>query len=184
MKKIIAVALLAVMVFSILLFTGCSSSAGGVKTGLGHVVSISKSTDATAEGDGSVQVDTVMAAVSVDSKGKIVSVTIDTAQTAVPFDATGKIKADLTAEQKTKVELGTDYGMIKRSSIGREWYEQIAELEKWMVGKTIDEVKSMKVKKVDDSHPNVPDEPDLTSKVTITVQDYIAAVEEAIKNAK
>jgi len=42
----------------------------------------------------------------------------------------------------------------------------------------------MKVKKVDDSHPSVPDEPDLTSKVTISVQDYIAAVEEAVKNAK
>ncbi|HHV99578.1 MAG TPA: hypothetical protein GXX36_08380 [Clostridiaceae bacterium] len=184
MKKIIAVALLAVMVSSIMLLVGCSSSAGGVKTGLGHVVSISKAVDATDEADGSIQVDTVMAAVSVDSNGKIVSVTIDTAQTAVPFDATGKVKADLTAEQRTKVELGKDYGMIKRSSIGREWYEQIAELEKWMVGKTIDQVKAMKVKKVDDNHPSVPDEPDLTSKVTITVQDYIAAVEEAIKNAK
>ena len=184
MKKIIAVALLAVMVFSILLFTGCSSSAGGVKTELGHVVSISKSTDATAEGDGSVQVDTVMAAVSVDSKGKIVSVTIDTAQTAVPFDATGKLKEDLGAKQETKVERGADYGMIKASKIGREWYEQIAELEKWMVGKTIDQVKAMKVKKVDESHTSVPDEPDLTSKVTISVADYIAAVEEAVKNAK
>jgi len=183
MKKIIAVALLAIMVSSIMLLAGCSSS-GGVKTGLGHVVSISKSKDATAEGDGAAQVDTVMAAVSVDSKGKIVSVTIDTAQTVVPFDATGKLKEDLGAKQETKVERGADYGMIKASKIGREWYEQIAELEKWMVGKTIDQVKAMKVKKVDDNHTNVPDEPDLTSKVTITVEDYIAAVEEAIKNAK
>ena len=183
MKKLIVVALFAIMVLSIMLLSGCGS-AGGVKTGLGHVVSISKSKDATAEGDGAAQVDTVMAAVSVDSKGKIISVTIDTAQTVVPFDAAGKIKADMGAEQKTKVELGADYGMIKQSSIGREWYEQIAELEKWMVGKTIDQVKAMKVKKADESHTNVPDEPDLTSKVTISVEDYIAAVEEAINNAK
>jgi len=185
MKKVIAVALLAIMVFSIMLFTGCGSgSASGVKTGLGHVISISKSKDASSEEDGAAQVDTVMAAVSVDSNGKIVSVTIDSAQTVIPFDATGKIKKDLGAEQETKVERGADYGMIKASKIGREWYEQIAELEKWMVGKTIDQVKAMKVKKVDESHTSVPDEPDLTSKVTISVADYIAAVEEAVKNAK
>ena len=74
--------------------------------------------------------------------------------------------------------------MIKASSIGKEWFEQIADLEKWMVGKTIDEIKAMKVKEVDDSHPNVPDEPDLVSKVTVSVEGYIAAVEEAVKNAK
>jgi len=125
-----------------------------------------------------------MAAVSIDSSGKIVSVTIDTAQTTISYNTQGKITEDLKAEQKTKVELGKDYGMIKRSSIGREWYEQIAELEKWMKGKTIDQIKAMKVKTVDESHQSVPDEPDLTSKVTISVEDYIAAVEEAVKNAK
>ncbi len=184
MKKVSVIALLAVMVISMVLLSGCSSGGGGVKTGLGHVISIQKSKDATADEDGAAQVDTVMAAVTVDSKGKIVSVTIDTAQTIVPFNATGKLKADMNEEQQTKVEKGANYGMIKASKIGREWYEQIAELEKWMVGKTIDEVKAMKVKKVDDNHTHVPDEPDLTSKVTITVEDYIAAVEEAIKNAK
>ena len=42
----------------------------------------------------------------------------------------------------------------------------------------------MKTKKVDDAHPSVPDVADLTSKVTVSVQDYMAAVEEACKNAK
>ncbi|HOJ11753.1 MAG TPA: hypothetical protein PK733_14330 [Clostridiales bacterium] len=182
MKKIIAISL-AVVTLTIILFTGCSSSAA-VKTGLGQVTSISKSADAAADKDGAAQVDTIMAAVSVDSSGKIVSVTIDSAQTTVLFDATGKIKSDLNAEQKTKRELGKDYGMIKGSKIGKEWYEQIDELQKWMVGKTIDQIKTMKVKKVDDTHTNVPDEPDLTSKVTLSVEDYIAAVEEAVKNAK
>ncbi|HHW47571.1 MAG TPA: hypothetical protein GXX14_03015 [Clostridiaceae bacterium] len=183
MKKLVSALLAVLMLVSIMLLTGCGSS-GGIKTGLGQTVSIAKSTDATADKDGVAQVDVVMAAVGVDSKGKIVSVTIDTAQTRVAFDAQGKIKSDLQEKPKTKVELGKDYGMIKQSSIGREWYEQIAELEKWMVGKTIDQVKAMKVKAVDENHPSVPDEPDLTSKVTISVEDYIAAVEEAVKNAK
>ena len=185
MKKLVSILLVALMVFSIMLFTGCSSSSGGgIKTGLGHVISIDSSKDATADADGVAQADVVMAAVSVDSKGKIVSVTIDTAQTTISFNAQGKITEDLKAEKETKVELGPKYGMIKRSGIGKEWYEQIAELEKWMTGKTIDQIKAMKVKAVDENHQSVPDEPDLTSKVTISVEDYIAAVEEAVKNAK
>lgn len=184
MKKIIVLSLVAVMLLSFALLTGCSGSGGSIKTGLGQNVSIAKSTDAAADKDGAAQVDTIMAAVSVDSKGKIVKVKIDNAQIKVPFNAEGKIPADLTAEQKTKVELGAEYGMIKASKIGREWYEQIAELEKWMEGKTIDQIKNMKVKVVDESHQNVPDEADLTSKVTISVEGYIAAVEEAVKNAK
>jgi len=176
MKKLIAVTLIG------LLLAGCGATT--VKTGLGHTVSIAKSTDATAEKPGLAQVDTVMAAVTFDQSGKILGVKIDNAQTKINFDATGKITTDKTQLQKTKVELGEAYGMKKASKIGKEWYEQIAELEKWMVGKTVDQVKAMKTKKVDDAHPNVPDEADLTSKVTVSVQDYIFAVEEALKNAK
>ena len=39
------------------------------------------------------------------------------------------------------------------------------------------EIKALKVKQRDATHPAVPDVPELTSSVTITVQDYIAAVE-------
>ncbi len=96
MKKNIFVIVVATMLI-LTLFTACGggASTGNVKTGLGQVVTIGKSTDAAADKEGAVQVDTIMAAVSVDSAGKIVSVTIDNAQTKVPFDASGKLKADL-----------------------------------------------------------------------------------------
>jgi len=42
----------------------------------------------------------------------------------------------------------------------------------------------MKTKERDASHPAVPDEPELVSSVTITVQDYIASVAEAFANRK
>ena len=42
----------------------------------------------------------------------------------------------------------------------------------------------MKTKQTDASHPAVPDVPELTSTVTISVQDYIAAVAESYANAK
>jgi hypothetical protein len=172
----------AVIVIAIAALLGGCSGGGNVKTGLGHVISIDKSADATSEGDGVAQVDTVMAAVTVDGNGKILSVTIDTAQVRVPFSKEGVITADRNAELKTKVELGDDYGMIVRSGIGKEWYEQIADLEKWMVGKTIDQVKAMKTTQSDGSIKTA--EPDLTSKVTIDISDYLAAVEEAVKNAR
>ncbi len=177
MKKIIALTLVAV------LLAGCGA-ATSVKTGLGHNISIAKSKDATAEAEGAAQVDTVMAAVTFDKAGKILSVTIDNAQVKVNFDQNGKITSDLATEPETKVELGDKYGMKKQSGIGREWYEQIAELEKWMVGKTVDQVNAMKTVQKDESHPAVPDEADLKSKVTISVEAYQAAVAEALKNAK
>ena len=37
---------------------------------------------------------------------------------------------------------GDACGMKMASSINKEWNEQIAELEKWMAGKTVDEIKS------------------------------------------
>lgn len=175
MKKIIALTLVAV------LLAGCGAAT--VKTGLGHVISIAKSKDATAEKEGLAQVDTVMAAVTFDSTGKVLGVTIDNAQVKVNFDATGKVITDKTVAPKTKVELGNDYGMKKASKIGKEWFEQIADLEKWMVGKTVDQIKAMKVKEVE-GKPSIPDEADLTSKVTVSVNDYQAAVAEALANAK
>jgi uncharacterized protein YuzE len=164
--------------------TNTDTAADGiVKLGLGHLTSIASSKDAAEDKGPTGQVDTVMAAVGFDKDGKVVSVTIDNAQTKVNFDKDLKLTSDPAAEYKTKVELGDGYGMKARSEIGKEWFEQIAELEKWMVGKTVEEIKAMKTKERDASHPAVPDDPELTSLVTITVQDYIAAVEEAWANA-
>ena len=185
MKKIIIISLALVMVLSFV--AGCSGDkvevVGETKTGLGTVISIAKSKDASVdENDAAVnglaQADVVIAAVTIDGEDKIVSVTIDTAQVRVNFDGEGKLVTDLAAELKTKVELGDDYGMKARSDIGKEWYEQIAALEDWMVGKTIEEVKAMEIADGNTA------ESDLVTSVTITVTDYLAAVEEAVANAK
>jgi predicted small secreted protein len=182
MKKLFLLVLCVTLTAFVLV--GCGPTSGNtVKTGLGVVSSIAKSTDAGAE-DGLAEVDSMIAAVTVDKDGKIVKCDIDAAQTKINFSKAGKITTDLKTVYKTKQELGPEYGMGKVSKIGKEWNEQIAEFEKWMVGKTVDQIKAMKTKKVDDAHTNVPDVPDLQTKVTITVQDYIAAVEEAYKNAK
>jgi hypothetical protein len=74
--------------------------------------------------------------------------------------------------------------MIKASTIGKEWFQQADALGKWMVGKSVDEIKAMKTKAKDEAHPAVPDVAELTSLVTVSVEHYIAAVEEGFANAK
>jgi len=190
MKK--AVAVVAVLIIAGSILAGCSSPSPSTPTiakiGLGHVTSIAKSRDLVVNEDGTKtppagQVDTVIAAVAFDQNGRVVKVTIDTAQTKVDFDENLQVKSDLGAHGETKVELGNRYGLSKVSTIGKDWHEQIAELEKWMIGKTVSEIKPLKVKERDESHKAVPDIPELTSKVTITVEDYLKAVEEAYNNA-
>lgn len=152
--------------------------------GIGHIASIAKSKDIVAETGGAAQADIIVTAVGFDKDGKVVSVTIDNAQTKVAYNADGTLKTDVKAEPKTKVELGADYGMIKASTIGKEWFEQAEALGNWMKGKTVAEIMAMKTKAgADAAHPAVPDEADLAASVSITVQDYLKAVEEAWNNA-
>ena len=60
----------------------------------------------------------------------------------------------------------------------------MAALEEWMVGKSIDDITGMPVFEKDPSHLNVPDVEELKSSVTITVESYLAVVEEASTIAK
>lgn len=162
--------------------------AGAEKLGLGTDISIAKSKGLSSK-DGqevlpAAEVNTVMVVTAFDKDGKVAGTIIDNAQTKVNFDKDGKVTSDKNAEIKTKVELGDEYGMKKASSIGKDWYEQAKALGDWMVGKSVDEIKGMKTKQKDEAHPAVPDEADLTSSVTISVQDYIAGLVESYDNAK
>lgn len=186
MKKGLALVLSLCLLVAVFSVAGCSPAAEPevtVKLGLGSVSSIAKSRDAAEGTTAMAQADTTIAAVVFDEEGKIVDVRIDVAQTKVDFDDDMKVSSDKNAKVKTKKEKGHDYGMGGISQIGKEWFEQIAAFEEWMIGKTVEEVKGLKVKERDASHTHVPDVPELTSTVTITVQDYMAAVEKAWENA-
>jgi hypothetical protein len=160
---------------------------GGAKLGLGHVVDLGSSKSyANVDGKETLplaQVNTTIAATLFDDGGKVLHAIIDTCQTKVAYDKDGKVTSDKAAEPKSKKELGDAYGMKRASGIQKEWFEQMAELEKWMAGKTTAEIKAMKLTTTGD-HPGAPDEADLKSLVTMTVGDYIAAVLESYTNAK
>ncbi len=156
----------------------------GFKTGMGIVTSVAKSASVSADKPGVGQVDSVMAIVTLDKDGKIAQLRFDNAQTKVNFDATGKVTSDKAAPVKSKQQLKEEYGMLKASKIGKEWYQQADAFAEWCIGKTLDEVKGLKTKKVNDDHPSVPDVAELNSSVSITVNDYQAALEKAVANAK
>lgn len=151
---------------------------GAAKTGLSVTTSIAKSTPAGDE-DGLAQVDSTIAAVLVDGDGKILDCKIDAAQTKINFSAEGKLLTDKATTFKSKQELGTDYGMGKASSIGKEWNEQANAFAEYVVGKTVDEVKGIAV-----NEEGLAKGEDLTASVTIHIGDFVAAVEKAVANAK
>ena len=176
MKKMLTIVLATALLLAV-------ASTAMAATGLGSVTSV-KLTPAGAS-NGSVSVNTTMCAVTLDDAGKIVAVQFDVVQPKAAFDATGAASGELNAAPQTKKELKEGYGMLKASAIGKEWFEQAAALEAWCIGKTVEEVCAMKTfDRGDGSHTMVPDEADLKTGCTITVGDYLAALQKAAAVAK
>ncbi|MEG0076399.1 hypothetical protein [Anaerorhabdus sp.] len=153
------------------------------KVGTGSVTSLSVA-DATADKDGQIQANTTFAVVALDADGKIVYTSIDTAQNTGKFSTAGAITGPedptLTPTKKEKKEA---YGMLAASEIKKEWFEQIAALEAYAVGKTVADVVGMKTFAKDDKHPAVPEVEELKTSVTMSVGDYLKALEVASNNA-
>ncbi len=147
------------------------------KLGLAAVTNIAKSTDA-GEKEGLAQAYSNYSATTFDAAGKITSCIIDASQSNVNFSKEGKITTDLKAELKTKNELGDAYGMKKASKIGKEWFEQADAFAKYVVGKSVDEVKGIAVTE------GVPTVAELTSAVTVHITDFTSMIEKASKSAK
>lgn len=148
------------------------------KLGLGIVSGLGKSKNASAEGDGLAQAYTHYGVVTLNKDGKITSSIIDASQGNINFSVEGKITSDLTAEIKTKNELGEGYGMKAASGIGKEWNEQARAFADYITGKKLADVKGIALDggKATSS--------DLTSSVTVTISEFINVVELAANSAK
>ncbi len=149
-----------------------------VKTGYAVISKMSKSADA-ADADGLAQADSTIVAVTIDENGVLTNVAIDHAQTKINFSKDGKIVTPLDTVYPGKQELGPAYGMAKASSLGKEWNEQANTLAQYVIGKTVEEVKGIAV-----TEEGVPTEADLTSSVTIKINDYVKGIEMAAANAQ
>jgi hypothetical protein len=151
---------------------------GDVSTGMAVITSIAKSVDAADE-DGTAQVDSVIVGVTVDADGRIVNCAIDSVETKIDFSKEGMIVTPSDAVFAAKQELGEDYGLIKNSSIGKEWNEQATALSNYVIGKTIDEVKGIAI-----NEKGVPTDAELAASVTISIGNYIDAIEKAVGNVR
>lgn len=148
------------------------------KLGIGVVTNIARSADA-GDKDGVAEAYTYYTAATFNADGAITSDIIDASITDVNFDKTGKITSDINGEIKTKDELGDAYGMKAQSSIGKEWNEEAAAFAKYVVGKTIDQVKGIAI-----NEEGVPTGDDLKSSVTVHITDFMTVLEKAFKAAK
>lgn len=148
MKKLLSIVLAILMVVSVLALVACKGNTTPeapktLKFGMGVAVS-AKASNATpaneeeeiAAKDGSCEVDSTVAVITVDADGKVVACKIDSAQIKGSWTVAGV--ANETTDFRTKLEKGNDYGMSK---IGKkEWFEQADAFETQCLGKTAAEI--------------------------------------------
>ena len=147
----------------------------GDRLTLSTTTNMTKSMDASAEGDGLAQAYTTAAAVTFDGE-TITSCYLDAVQADVKFNGRGVITTDLSVAQPTKNQLGDTYGMKAASSIGKEWYEQAAAFSAYVTGKTAQQVATIAVDEYDR-----PDQADLAASVTLGIGDFQALIEKAAR---
>ncbi len=151
---------------------------GELKTGIAIVTTTSDSVKASAE-DGEAKYDVTMVAVLVDDNGVIQDCKIDGIAASVKFDAAGQITSDITAEIKTKNELGENYGMVAYGGAVAEWDKQADALAQFAIGKTVKELNEGAI----DETGKAPAGSDLASSATIYLAGYVSAIEKAVANA-
>lgn len=173
MKKITAAILLAMMLLAL---TAC----GAADTTIGSAMVVSMSGSNAGEKDGKTQADVTSCTVELDGD-KIVSVSWDVVQCKGTVTAKGEVTVAQSVTSKKDLKEG--YNMKGASPIGKEWYEQIAALEEYAVGKTVSEVCGMSTKTVG-THTEVPAIDELTSSCTISCGAFFDSLEAAAKNAK
>ena len=185
MKKILSLALVAVMLLSLVALTSCGEDPTPdepttLKFGLGVAYSVSDVKNATDEANGSASVSTTAAVVLVDDAGKIVKCAIDTTYQGQPaWDTTGTFI--VPTDFATKYELGFDYHMVAYGGgqVTKEWFEQVDGFCSAVVGKTVAEVKAMVA---ENGYPNSGSDI-VTAGCTIGVADFVVALEKAVNNA-
>lgn len=142
MKKILLTGLMA----TILVTTACGSKKPVVtndfnyKVGTASYTHTNDSYGYTAGRNGRGAVSTTLVAAVFDNNGQIVRISIDEVETNVGFDQSGQLADFTPGEVKSKKELRDAYGMKAASGIGKEWYQQVESLEKWLEGKKVNTI--------------------------------------------
>ncbi|MDD2213099.1 MAG: hypothetical protein PHR21_00940, partial [Oscillospiraceae bacterium] len=132
--------------------------------------SVSVGEDSDAPEQGTAEIDSTYAAVSLDDQDVITSAVLDASKAPVQFDATGTLVTDTTQAVKSKNILGTDYGMSAQATKG-EWDVQARAFADYIVGKTPAEAAGLAV-----AEDGTAADADLLSSVTIHIGDFLSAL--------
>ena len=184
MKKILAIALVAIMALTALTACGGNTTnneeVANVNFGMGIYTYYGTASDADGDTNGKGELSATVAAVLVDADGKVVKCDIDAVDLSAAYTSAGvAVVADSYA---TKRELGDSYGMAAyggdNNGDGKvlEWYAQADALEGVIVGKTVDEVKALVAGYYGTDEVQA-------AGCTIGIPDYVNAVVNAIENA-
>ena len=149
-------------------------TAAEYKLGMGVSVSLDSSETNKA------QVDATVAAVVTDAEGKIVLCRIDCAQNKM--DVTGGA-VDTEATYITKRDLKFDYNLVKYSNATLEWFEQVENLENWVVGKTAEDIANIETK-VNEEGYNVAVDEELFASCSISLEAFQDAIVKACNDEK
>ena len=147
------------------------------KMGVGIVSRLKRAQNAE-DTDGSAEINTVVAAVTVDGEDRIINCIIDKVENKLSISNTGSIGSVANTEYPTTKELGDSYGMKGASPIGKEWNEQAAAYAQYAIGKTVDEVNGTAVTE------GVPSDADLAASVTVHITDFNTVITKAVNSAK
>ncbi len=134
---------------------------------------LGSSIPATAEKDGTAQLDVSIGVVT-SKDGVITSCIIDAVQAKINFSNKGVITSDLSAQVKTKNELGADYGMVAWGNAKAEWNQQAASFASYVTGKTLEEVNGIAVTE------GKPADADLAASVTISIGGFQSLIAKAL----
>lgn len=174
MKKILALILAVLSIFSLSLLSGCSEKTN-LKLGMGVYSSYDNIKDADGDANGNAELVETVAAVLVDKDGKIVACDIDSVVANGNFTSDGKFIS--AGEIKSKDELGDDYGMVAYAKATKEWYAQADAFCALVIGKTADEVKAL------EANGGKGNDDVIAAGCTITVSEFVKAIEKAVNSA-
>ena len=135
--------------------------------------SLASSVAATAEKEGTAQLDLDAAVVTMNGE-TITSCVIDSVQAKVAFDATGTVTTDINTTPSTKNQLGEQYGMVAWGGAIAEWNQQAASFAAYVTGKTADEVANISI-----TEDKTPADADLTASVTIKINGFMNLIAKA-----
>lgn len=185
MKKLLALS--AVLAFGL---TACGNDGTSSSTPAPVTKKVNVGVGYTGSWNGSNQFDLTTAMVAFGENGTIEGARIDVIQVKVTANEANNgveiasTKGDKGLNEdgtiKTKLELGTDYGMVQFGGSIAEVDAQIEAFTKWTVGKTIAELNdSTQLKDHGGEMCEYLKDGILTSSCTIVVEDFIDAIESA-----